>query len=127
MFFHALFPAGSHIPRTLRLGPTWASPWPLIGPRPHAQIQRSEKTRVPSRMLPLSSPESPLSPRHFIAVFNSSRVAPSGADAQPGAAQPVGRGGLRLARAAGSGQLAPLGDALSAHWPGIRDLCPGCL
>lgn len=58
-------------------------PRPYIPPPLRGTAHRPlavEKGRTPSPMVPPSSPESPLSPRHFIAVFNSSQVAPSGTD-----------------------------------------------
>lgn len=51
--------------------------WPLA---PAHRLAAVEKRRPPSRMVSPPFPESPLSPRHFIAVFNSSQVAPSGTD-----------------------------------------------
>lgn len=53
-------------------------PGPLCAPA--HRLPWAERRRPPSRMVPPSFPESPLSPRHFIAVFNSSQVAPSGTD-----------------------------------------------
>lgn len=47
---------------------------------PARRLRSADKRSLPSRTLPPSFPESPLSPRHFIAVFNSSQVAPSGTD-----------------------------------------------
>lgn len=66
--------AGPHHARSCRGIP----PPPLRGAA-HRPLT-VEKGRKPSQMVPPSSPESPLSPRHFIAVFNSSQVAPSGTD-----------------------------------------------
>lgn len=89
-----------------------------------AQTVHSGKRRPPSRMVP-PSPQSPLSPR-FIAVFNSSRVAPSGAD---GAARPGQRGPLRLrlARTAlpGSGRLTALPDCSVPTGLGA-EICARC-
>lgn len=41
-------------------------------------VQWKKETAFP--VVPPSSPESPVSPKHFIAAFNSSQVAPSGTD-----------------------------------------------
>jgi hypothetical protein len=86
------------------------------------QIQHSEKENA-FPIVPPSFPESLLSPQHFIAVFNSSQVAPSGSDMEQPMDQPAGM----LRQQGWQEMLEAAGAALSAHWPGIRGLGSGCL
>lgn len=116
MFFRILSPEAR--PRLRPLD--GASGWPGLLLTGSAQWKEAAFPMVPP-----SFSESPLSPQHFIAVFNSSQVAPSGTDggATHGSASRMLRPRCwHAVLESGRHALLCLRDTLSAHWPGIRDL-----
>ena len=84
-------------------------PW-VTGHSPPTHRHSTEEARRPlPPTVPPSFPESPMSPRHFVAVLKSSQVAPSGARGGAAWAEAAA-----LASAAGSGRQACVCASLSA-------------